>query len=1049
MRRLLLLVLAMPAVLILISGSQGLKDTESEPHPAGQFSTLNAVYFMGALLPEDSRVRGNVAKPAPKKNASRGWTREEALAQLALHPTDSYLQFVALQLARRENKLEETAAKIQELRGGENERLQGVDLFSIFSGALAVQESLQLDAMRGRAPRRRPVQPQAAPAVAGLPALAPAPGAQNSPDDDEALRAKRRQEVVALSDLQGPTIKSHPWKEMLGSKSGPLPSPTGRDPKTGKAADYPRVGRLSRCVPEDFYFVEFRSLPRLLDTLDVTSLWSTHLFSQAFQEARTSDISSRIQTQLALEVSPALKPFLDLAVEEVAVTGSDLYVREGSDVTMIFRFKQPANFRPRMDDMLARAGKNRPDVRRIAGQYLGVEFVHLETPDRSVNVYSAYPAGDLHVRSNSRVGFERVLQAVLGRTAQGQPVRRLGETDEFSYIRTLMPRGAPEEDGFIYLSDPFIRKQVGPQVKLAERRRTICYNHLRMIGHAALLYHTETGRWPDSLQTLTQAKCCPSFKGPPLSPSADLSCPDGGTYTLSPNRNVGVCSRHGHCHFLTPGCELGLTKVNGEEAEEYRDFLQEYNEYWRTYFDPIAIRIQAAPERCRMETIVLPLINNSIYKSLAETLGGRPEPLDAQPILDKTIFSLNLRLNKELLLKQMEAQFRQGEDPSPETVASWIALTPGGSFPAALPWVGLTAGAQNANDPVMDVGDLKHLGLPEAELKKLKWSTFQNLMIRGFGNQISLHLCDAPPLFDFNTSGAFGASMATVTGVEPSETALAVTMYGSLLTLLNTPFYVSITVQDPKVVDGFLEMLDPLYAIASRNVESGMIPVRYEFYKFHSKQDPTIVFRGNALRMGPIKGRLFSARIGNYFFVTSKPQTLLEDLVAAHKRTKNQAPATEKPKTSDADPIGHAMIRVRPENWNQVLTDYRLGWADNNRQACLNNLGPLASVARAFTAPLNKLEDADLDALSERACRQADLIHGTHFFCPEGGTYRLAPEGKTMTCSVHGTVLDPRQPIVPSEESGLGSLMKHFKGMTTTLTFTEDGLRAVMMIERK
>ena len=56
-----------------------------------------------------------------------------------------------------------------------------------------------------------------------------------------------------------------------------------------------------------------------------------------------------------------------------------------------------------------------------------------------------------------------------------------------------MPRGAKEEDGFVYMSDPFIRHMVGPQLKLSERRRMLCYNHLRMIGHAALLYRSEHG----------------------------------------------------------------------------------------------------------------------------------------------------------------------------------------------------------------------------------------------------------------------------------------------------------------------------------------------------------------------------------------------------------------------------------------------------------------------------------------------------------------------------------------------------------------------------
>ena len=38
------------------------------------------------------------------------------------------------------------------------------------------------------------------------------------------------------------------------------------------------------------------------------------------------------------------------------------------------------------------------------------------------------------------------------------------------------------------------------------------------------------------------------------------------------------------------------------------------------------------------------------------------------------------------------------------------------------------------------------------------------------------------------------------------------------------------------------------------------------------------------------------------------------------------------------------------ENRNQVLPDFRLGWAENNRVACLDNLAPLSTVARAVTA---------------------------------------------------------------------------------------------------
>src|SRR5262245_61206599 len=88
------------------------------------------------------------------------WTLDEAMAQLRLYPNDSYLQYVAMILARNESKTEAVATEI-EMRMGQNDRWQEgrrdqVDLFSIFTGALAVQESLQLDTMRGdRRPGRQ------------------------------------------------------------------------------------------------------------------------------------------------------------------------------------------------------------------------------------------------------------------------------------------------------------------------------------------------------------------------------------------------------------------------------------------------------------------------------------------------------------------------------------------------------------------------------------------------------------------------------------------------------------------------------------------------------------------------------------------------------------------------------------------------------------------------------------------------------------------------------------------------------------------------------
>jgi prepilin-type processing-associated H-X9-DG protein len=1150
------------------------------------------------------------------KKALRGqpaWTLDEAMAQLRLYPKDAYLQYVAMQLARREQRGDEIARQIEQLLGDEfrqqrNERANRVDLFSIFTGALAVQESLQLDTMRGQSARRPPPgrPPADVKGEKGGPRLK-----QKGKLDQRAAKPKDHVKIAALT---GPTIKSHPWEKMLGDKK-------------------PEISSLARSVPEDYYLAEFRSLNKLLEAVDVNDLWGKHLFNQATQEARTQQVGERLKTQLVVETNRLLRPFYDLVVQEVAVTGSDLFVAEGSDVTLLFRFKQPEVFKARMDGFLTNVEKSRPDAKREQGEYLGIPYVHLTTPDRAVHVYSAYPAPDLHVRSNSEVAFRRVLEALQGKTADSGPVARLGDTKEFAYIRTLLPSGAKEEDGLIYLSDPFIRRLVGPQVKLTERRRMLCYNHLRMIGHAALLYRTEHGGVPGSLEMLVRSQSAPGLFG-----EGELACPDGGKYTLSADGMNGICSRHGHARSLTPCCEIGVDQVTGEEADEYKAFLQEYNQYWRTSFDPIALRLQMTPERYRLETIVLPLIDNSIYTGLERVLGGKPEPLDGLPVPKRNIFSVAVRLNKEALLADAglaEAEppdsQRQGAAAAPrrptskeiqcannlkqiglalhnfndaygklpavanfdkqgKPLLSWrVHLLPfleqgqlynefhldepwdsehnkklisrlpavyrcpsqkveagkttylapvyegprgegtmftgrspkttgrapplGLRLPADVPdgtsntifivdgaedhaviWTkpddlkydpknplaGLASGhgglvpmlfadgsvhflPGNTDPRVLDRLFIRNdgqmvtvpgeaaqpgrspgsrfWGLP-FDVEELK---LQEFLSKGLGNQLGLHIYDAPQLFDFNLPAFLGMAMASFGGrqrfVGPGSELVPISF---LIASLNAPVYISLPIQDAKVVDDFLNRLDRQLVELSRHGERGGFlfrEIEQDFY--HLPLDKEKKVRSYGFRLGPVKWRFFWARVGNALYIASKP-LIVEDLLALEAAGANGA--REKPTVRDSGPEAHGIIRVRARNWSQVLPDYRLAWAENNREACLHNLGPLSSIARALHA---KAGGQSPDEIGRSVHRLADQTHGVHFFCPEAGHYIPSPDGKTGTCSVHGSALDPRQPAAPAENSAVTKLMREFTGMTVTLTFLEDGLHAVVTIDRK
>ena len=555
------------------------------------------------------------ADDPPPKPAGNAWTFEEAVNRLALAPRDPYLQYVVLQLGRRDGREREAAQAVERpgiLGNFGMGRQSRVDLFGTFTGALAVQESLQLDTMRGDQPGGvgRPARP-------GTP---PPPQPPRPPGP------------VKVETLIGPSQPSHPWEKLLAGRT-------------------PDIGPLAGLVPQEYYFAEFKSVARLHETLGTGQLWAGHVFTQVLGGGGAQGTAARIKAQLGLGTLPP-EQYDKLGVEAVAVVGSDPFLTEGSDVTLLVKGKTVATLGGLLD--ASATGK---------GEHVGIAYSARTAPDRSIHVYTATPRPDLHVRGNSLPAFERVLECVAGKTADGKPAGRLGETAEFRYVRTRMPRGAAEEDGFVFLSDGFIRRLTGPQLKLTERRRVLVYNHLRMIGHAALLFRTEHGRPPKSLEELARAGCAPGVFG-----EDDLTHPDGGTYSLTGDGMSGVCSKYGRAEFLTPCIERPLAEVSADEAAQYQRFVTEYSRYWRTFFDPIAVRVSLTPTHYRLETLVLPLIENTIYTELARG-AGKPAAMDLLPTPAREVGGLWVHLPKKPLLDALAEYEAKKPPPDPNAAA--------------------------------------------------------------------------------------------------------------------------------------------------------------------------------------------------------------------------------------------------------------------------------------------------------------------------------------------------------------------------------------------
>ena len=111
-----------------------------------------------ALLGAGAGCAGDDTSSRAAADPPPAWTLDEAFNQLKLYPNDAFLQYVVLQHARRHNRLDEYVGRIENevlrTRNAGSGRARDVDLFGLFTGALAVQESLQLDTMRGNGTRR-------------------------------------------------------------------------------------------------------------------------------------------------------------------------------------------------------------------------------------------------------------------------------------------------------------------------------------------------------------------------------------------------------------------------------------------------------------------------------------------------------------------------------------------------------------------------------------------------------------------------------------------------------------------------------------------------------------------------------------------------------------------------------------------------------------------------------------------------------------------------------------------------------------------------------
>jgi hypothetical protein len=450
-------------------------------------------------------------------------------------------------------------------------------LFETTTGATAIAESLQLERMLN---------------------------ATLAPDDP-------KQRTVDVATLRGIDIGEHPWEKMMGDR---------------KPADEP----LARLVPADNYYVTFHNVRKLLEFNDLLEQWGTSLVRAYEVHSRDYRLKERYQQQLCLESTRLARTLGPLVLRGVAITGHDLYLREGSDVTIVFHVRDKDIFLAAVNRFLDNARKKYGD--RLAEKkedHAGVAVESYQTPLREVSLHRAV-VDDFVIYSNSPAGLRRVLDARAGK------VKALADSLDFRYMRTIFRADDRDEDGFVFLSDPFIRQLVGPAGKIREKRRLEALTSEYMLHEGALYHGWMTGKPPASHHDLVTFAC--------LRPQ-ETPTPDGRAVTWDPAATEAVSDVYNTIDFATPLVELPLDRVTPAEAQAYEQFRQGYLNLWRQYFDPVGMRIAVTDSRVRLDTYILPLLQNTSYNELRRVTGGGTVSIDPSRVSPKTLGQFVMHLS--------------------------------------------------------------------------------------------------------------------------------------------------------------------------------------------------------------------------------------------------------------------------------------------------------------------------------------------------------------------------------------------------------------------
>jgi hypothetical protein len=415
----------------------------------------------------------------------------------------------------------------------------------------------------------------------------------------------------------------------------------------------PQKDPLASFIPADQHALFSPSFAAMTTLIDEASIHGTPILRLLDPRSEDALTQERYETQLCLSLDKWARLLGPSLIRSLAMTGSDPYLRTGSDVAILFETDDLVRLEAGIQMQYQRVKSLDHQVQSVSGSLLGQVYQGVVKSDRSVCSYMA--AWDRTVVvTNSLVQLEKILKARAGQC------ETLVELDEYTFFRDRYKRSEPET-ALLIITDAAIRRWCGPHWRIGASRRVRAAAFMAELQ--AQNMETLVSGFPEDQRQLNVT--------PPLA-MGQVSLTSQGV----------VSSVYGTLDFQTPIAELAMTSATQAEAQAYKRYRDLYQRRWRQFFDPIAIRFHVDPDKenkISMDLTVRPLIAATQYQQFIDITGShgiQPGAGDPHPeALAQYVLSIDRNADQIQSFGNMAAAMVPGLRANPLSwLGEWVSL---------------------------------------------------------------------------------------------------------------------------------------------------------------------------------------------------------------------------------------------------------------------------------------------------------------------------------------------------------------------------------------